>query len=218
MWLITELRLIVRNISNDQTIQVLIKVCSFVKGKYPDKWCLFSLKLFVDSSISELKLQNFRPKIGNMFSQIVSNSFKILILHDSSNRFCPVQVNGGTRLSPWLAFGCISARMVVKEAALRNGWWNSLIFVGKWINLVGTTKQWDLLLFNYCMIFHVLFAYLSIYLYLYSFIYYLFYLFTYIVIYRSHMGFIYGTDLQPTPRWSWSGGSGVWRGCPTGIC
>eukprot|EP00438_Fugacium_kawagutii_P022502 Skav208736 [mRNA] locus=scaffold742:23354:31335:- [translate_table: standard] len=25
-------------------------------------------------------------------------------------------VNGGTRLSPWLAFGCISARMVVKEA------------------------------------------------------------------------------------------------------
>ncbi|CAK8989385.1 unnamed protein product [Durusdinium trenchii] len=25
-------------------------------------------------------------------------------------------VNGGTRLSPWLAFGCLSARMVVKEA------------------------------------------------------------------------------------------------------
>ena len=25
-------------------------------------------------------------------------------------------MNGGTRLSPWLAFGCLSARMVVKQA------------------------------------------------------------------------------------------------------
>ena len=30
---------------------------------------------------------------------------------------CCLEVNSGTRLSPWLAFGCLSARMVIKEAS-----------------------------------------------------------------------------------------------------
>ena len=35
-----------------------------------------------------------------------------------------------------------------------------------------------------------------------------------------HRFSIYGTVQQPPPPpwWSWSGGSCVWRGCPTGIC